>query len=51
MLESVLEMINDRINSIRNYEMIAEPTEDYEIERNAEYEKKIAALKAIADKL
>ena len=51
MLECVLEMINDRINSIRNYEMIAEPTEDYEIERNAEYEKKIAALKAIADKL
>ena len=51
MLENVLEMINDRINGIRNYEMVAEPTEDYEVERNAECEKKIAALKAIADKL
>jgi hypothetical protein len=51
MLENVLEMINDKINYIRNYEMVAEPTEDYEVERNAENEKKIAALKAIADKL
>lgn len=51
MLENVLEMINDKINYIRNYEMVAEPTEDYEIERNAECEKKIAALKTIADKL
>ena len=51
MLESVLEMINDKINYFRNYEMVADPTEDYEIERNAELEKKIAALKSIADKL
>lgn len=51
MLENVLEMINDRINYFRNYEMVTDPTEDYEIERNAECEKKIAALKAIADKL
>ena len=51
MLENVLEMINDKINYFRIYEMIADPTEDYEIERNAENEKKIAALKAIADKL
>lgn len=44
-------MINGKINYIRNYEMVADPTEDYEIERNAENEKKIAALKSIADKL
>ena len=51
MLENVLEMINGKIDYFRNYEMVAEPTEDYELERNAECEKKIAALKAIADKL
>lgn len=51
MLENVLEMINNKINYIRNYEIVAEPTEDYEVERNAECEKRIAALKAIADKL
>ena len=51
MLENVLEMINDKINYFRNYEMVADPTEDYEIERNTECEKKIAALKSIADKL
>ena len=51
MLGNVLEMINDKINYFRNYEMVAEPTEDYEVERNEECEKKIAALKSIADKL
>ena len=51
MLENVLEMINDKTNYFRNYEMVAEPTEDYEVYRNAECEKKIAALKSIADKL
>ena len=51
MLENVLEMINDKINYIRNYEIVAEPTEGYEVERNTECEKQIAALKAIADKL
>ena len=51
MLENVLEMINDKINYIRNYEIVAEPTEDYQVVGNAECEKKIAALKAIADKL
>lgn len=51
MLENVLEMINDKINYFRKYEVVADPTEDYEIERNAECEKKIAALKSIADKL
>lgn len=51
MLEDVLEMINDKINYIRKYEIVAEPSEDCETERNAEYEKRIAALKAIADKL
>lgn len=51
MLGEVLEMINGRIKSIRDYEMIEQPTEGYEIEKNAECEKKIAALKSIADKL
>lgn len=51
MLENVLEMINDKINYFCKYEMVADPTENYEIERNAECEKKIAALKSIADKL
>ena len=51
MLECVLEMINNKINNIRYYDMIEEPSEDYEKERNADCEKRIAALKAIADKL
>ena len=44
-------MINNKINNIRYYDMIEEPSEDYEKERNADCEKRIAALKAIADKL
>ena len=51
MLEYVLEMINNKINNIRYYDMIEEPSEDYDKERNADCEKRIAALKAIADKL
>ena len=51
MLEDVLEMINDKINYICKYEMVEEPSVDSEIERNADCKKRIAALKAIADKL
>lgn len=51
MLESVLEMINCKIDSISKYEMVKEPMEDSDIERNADCKKRIAMLKTIADKL
>lgn len=51
MLESVLDMINCKIDSISKYEMVKEPMEDSDIERNEDCKKRIAALKTIADKL
>lgn len=51
MLESVLDMINCKIDFISKYEMVKEPKEDSDIERNADCKKRIAALKTIADKL
>ena len=51
MLERVLDMINCEIDSISKYDMVKEPMEDSDIERNEDCKMRIAALKAIADKL
>lgn len=51
MLESVLDMINCKIDFISKNEMVKEPMEDSDIERNEDCKKRIAALKTIADKL